>query len=85
MSLYPTRTSLPSSAVVHELILKSVAVADKAAKEGKHPFGCLLVGPDGDVLMEQGNIDTLNHAEMTLSRRACELWCRPGGVSKPVG
>jgi len=38
---------------------------------GRHPFGALLVAPDGEtVLAEQGNVDTVNHAESTLARTA---------------
>ena len=38
---------------------------------GRHPFGAVLVAPDGDtVLAEQGNIDTVNHTESTLARNA---------------
>jgi tRNA(Arg) A34 adenosine deaminase TadA len=38
---------------------------------GRHPFGALLVAPDGEtVLAEQGNTDTVNHAESTLARYA---------------
>lgn len=38
---------------------------------GRHPFGALLVAPDDEtVLAEQGNIDTVNHAESTLARHA---------------
>lgn len=44
-------------------------VARRAAAMGRHPFGALLVAPDGDtVLAEQGNIDTVHHAEATLAR-----------------
>jgi tRNA(Arg) A34 adenosine deaminase TadA len=46
------------------------AVAIDATKHGHHPFGAVLVGPDGDILMRQGNIDTLHHAETELVRRA---------------
>ncbi len=47
------------------------AVARRAAGMGRHPFGALLVAPDGEtVLAEQGNIDTVNHAESTLARHA---------------
>ena len=47
------------------------AVARRAASMGRHPFGALLVAPDGEtVLAEQGNIDTVNHAESTLARTA---------------
>ncbi len=44
-------------------------VALRAASLGRHPFGALLVAPDGEtVLAEQGNIDTVHHAEATLAR-----------------
>ena len=46
-------------------------VAKRAKQFGRHPFGCILVDSDHDtVLMEQGNIDTVNHAESTLARVA---------------
>src|SRR5574343_449803 len=46
-------------------------VARRALALGRHPFGALLVAPDGEtVLAEQGNVDTVNHAESTLARTA---------------
>ncbi|CAF1009854.1 unnamed protein product [Rotaria sordida] len=46
-------------------------VAKRALQFGHHPFGCILVAPDNQtVLIEQGNIDTVNHAESTLARIA---------------
>ncbi len=46
-------------------------VAERAIALGHHPFGAILVGPDQEtVLMEQCNIDTVNHAESTLARMA---------------
>ena len=46
------------------------AVAIGVAKHGHHPFGAVLVGPDDTILMRQGNIDTVRHAETELARRA---------------
>ncbi len=47
------------------------AVAQRAMELGRHPFGAVLVAPDGEtVLAEQGNIDAVNHAEATLARHA---------------
>ncbi len=47
------------------------AVAKQAMQAGRHPFGAVLVGPDHrTVMMEQGNMDSVNHAESTLARRA---------------
>ena len=51
------------------------AVARRAMAMGRHPFGAVLVAPDGDtVLAEQGNIDTVHHAEATLARTASLNW-----------
>ena len=47
------------------------AVARGAVDAGHHPFGALLVAPDGDtVLLEQGNVDAVDHAEAVLARMA---------------
>ena len=49
------------------------AVARRALGLGRHPFGALLVAPDGvTVLAEQGNVDTVNHAESTLARTVAQ-------------
>lgn len=46
-------------------------VAARVLAEGKHPFGSVLIAPDGaTVLMEQGNVDTVRHAETELARAA---------------
>jgi tRNA(Arg) A34 adenosine deaminase TadA len=46
-------------------------VAQAAMEAGRHPFGAVLIAPDGQtVLMRQGNVDTVNHAEATLIRAA---------------
>ena len=47
------------------------AVARRAMALGRHPFGAILVAPDHEtVLAEQGNVDTVNHAESVLARSA---------------
>ena len=46
-------------------------LARAARAAGRHPFGALLVAPDGEtVLMTQGNVDTVRHAESELARDA---------------
>ena len=46
-------------------------VARHACGLGRHPFGAILVAPDGEtVLAAQGNVDTVNHAESVLARAA---------------
>ena len=45
--------------------------ARAALDAGHHPFGALLVAPDGEtMLLEQGNVDRVNHAEAVLAREA---------------
>jgi tRNA(Arg) A34 adenosine deaminase TadA len=47
------------------------ALAQRVMDAGHHPFAALLVAPDGvTVLMEQGNVDGVNHAEAVLARAA---------------
>ncbi len=55
-------------------ILAANAVARDAAAHGHHPFGAVLVGPDDAILMRQGNLDTVRHAEVELARRAADAY-----------
>lgn len=55
------------------VIANQEALSAKAA--GHHPFAAVLVAPDGlTILDRQGNIDTVNHAESTLARRAASQY-----------
>jgi tRNA(Arg) A34 adenosine deaminase TadA len=64
----------------HEHYLRlAFSVARRARAEGQHPFGAILVGPDGAVLMEQGNgfmpdRDMTGHAERVLMTRASQAY-----------
>lgn len=49
-------------------------VAVDAMAHGHHPFGAVLVGPDNHILMRQGNISTVRHAETELARRAADAY-----------
>jgi tRNA(Arg) A34 adenosine deaminase TadA len=50
-------------------------VARGAMAKGRHPFGAILVGPDDEtVLLEQGNVDQVNHAEAVLARVAAHRY-----------
>lgn len=65
----------PTQAQVIKNLLRANEVAKKTMEQGHHPFGAILVAEDHEtVLMEQGNIDTVNHAESTLARRAAEIY-----------
>ena len=53
----------------------AIAVARRAREHGNHPFGALLVGRDGQVLLEAENTvltgpDCTGHAETNLMRLA---------------
>ena len=55
----------------------SFDVARAALATGNHPFGSILVGPDGTVLMQQGNDfaaarDMTAHAERVMMSRASQ-------------
>ncbi len=64
----------------HEVFLRqSFMVAARALENGNHPFGAILVGPDGSVLMEQENgflpdRDMTGHAERVLMTRASKAF-----------
>ena len=69
------RPTPPSPDPSHDQMVKHLRCANDVAKRAKqfghHPFGCTLVGPDHEtILEEQGNIDTVNHAEATMVRTA---------------
>jgi tRNA(Arg) A34 adenosine deaminase TadA len=61
-------------------------VARRAQAHGNHPFGAILVGPDGQVLMERENgfmpdRDMTGHAERVLATDACKSF-PPGLLSR---
>ncbi|MBN9204076.1 nucleoside deaminase [Methylibium petroleiphilum] len=59
----------PSAAQIAAALRRANQVALSALALGRHPFGALLLAPDHQtVLAEQGNIDTVQHAEATLLR-----------------
>jgi len=71
----------PSSAQRLVMLERAQALARRAMDAGHHPFGALLVAADHEtVLIEQGNVDSVNHAEAVLARDAArrfspaELW-----------
>jgi tRNA(Arg) A34 adenosine deaminase TadA len=65
----------------------SFDIAREARTRGQHPFGCLIVGPDGAVLIEQGNAfeeeghDMTAHAERLIASRASRQW-RPSFLAE---
>lgn len=64
-----------------KLLLRTAELAESAVQHGNTPFGALLAGPDGAVLLEQENIeisehDCTGHAETALVRHASKLYSR---------
>jgi tRNA(Arg) A34 adenosine deaminase TadA len=64
----------------HETFLRrSFDVAQRARRNGNHPFGAILVGPAGEVLMEVENgfmpeRDMTGHAERLLATQASKRY-----------
>lgn len=64
-------TSAPSREQILRHLRNANTVAARAVVDGHHPFGAVLVGPDHEtVLLEQGNVSSVDHAESVLARRA---------------
>ena len=62
-----------------DLLLHAVEIARRARQNGNHPFGALLAGPDGDVLLTAENTvntgrDCTGHAETNLMRLASQKY-----------
>ena len=65
----------PTPAQIARHLRAANMIAQRALAAGHHPFGALLVGPDHEtVLIEQGNVDSVNHAEAVLARTAAANW-----------
>jgi len=56
----------------------AVKIAAESKGSGNHPFGALLVGPDGDVLLSSGNTYArdrgVGHAETNVARAAAQQY-----------
>jgi tRNA(Arg) A34 adenosine deaminase TadA len=62
-----------------DLLRRAIDIAREARAAGNHPFGALLAGPDGTVLLRAGNAhgeagDRTGHAERVLMTRASLTW-----------
>ncbi len=60
----------------HEALLRrAFDVARRSREHGDHPFGAILVGPDGAILREQGNGFTTEGGDMTAhAERLLATW-----------
>jgi tRNA(Arg) A34 adenosine deaminase TadA len=65
----------PAPAQMQHHLRRANVIAQRALDAGHHPFGALLVAPDHTtVLAEQGNVDSVNHAEAVLAREAASRY-----------
>lgn len=56
---------------IEKFLRRANEIAQRTVQFGKHPFGCLLLAPDNKtILLEQGNIDVVDHAESVIARNA---------------
>jgi tRNA(Arg) A34 adenosine deaminase TadA len=70
-----TRSNPPTTPDDEAFLRRAFEVARRARARGNHPFGAILVGPAGDVLIESENgylpdRDATAHAERLLATRA---------------
>jgi len=66
---------------VEDLLLAAISLAASARNHGNHPFGALLVGEDGAILLKAENTvitasDATGHAELNLVRMASAQFTR---------
>lgn len=67
----PLLSPEPTLEQILKALLRTNQIAIRARDFGHHPFGAILVAPDCEtVLLEQGNVDTVNHAEAVIIRTA---------------
>lgn len=61
----------PTSEEMLKHLRRANQIAVRSRFFGHHPFGAILIAPDHEtVLFEQGNVDSVNHAESVLVRTA---------------
>lgn len=57
---------------------ETMRIAQESREAGNHPFGALLAGPNGDVLITSGNTHKddkgTGHAEMNVARAAAKAY-----------
>lgn len=64
-----------------DYLMRCVEISEHSRANGNTPFGALLADEDGNILLEQENIEITErnctgHAETTLAKRASELYSK---------
>jgi len=61
-----------------DYLRETIEIARASRAAGNHPFGALLVGPDGEVLLRSGNTYStdrgVGHAEANVARAASQAY-----------
>ncbi|EYD77676.1 cytidine/deoxycytidylate deaminase family protein [Rubellimicrobium mesophilum DSM 19309] len=60
-----------------ELVREAMRLAQASLDSGNHPFGALLAGPDGEILIRAENTystDRLGHVELNVAREAARRY-----------
>ena len=61
-----------------EKLRETIRIAAESRNGGNHPFGALLAGPDGDLLIQSGNTFSkdggVGHAEANVARAASQAY-----------
>lgn len=61
-----------------EFLRETIKVASESRERGDHPFGCILVGPNEEILLSSGNTYSkdkgVGHAEMNVAREASRTY-----------
>ena len=67
-------TVRPHTSTDIDLLRETMRIAEASRDAGNHPFGALLAGPDGAVLLRSGNTFAtdkgVGHAELNVAREA---------------
>ena len=64
-----------------DYLKRTIEISEESRASGNTPFGALLVDKDGNIIMEQGNIEIsgkvcTGHAETTLAARASQEYSK---------
>lgn len=61
-----------------ECLRETIVLSRKSRESGNHPFGSILVGPDGETLIASGNTYSadkgIGHAELNVARQAAKTY-----------
>lgn len=61
-----------------DYLREAIKISEESRASGNHPFGALLVSPEGEILIRCGNTHKtdkgVGHAELNVAREACHRY-----------